>query len=204
MRTAIIGGTFDPVHNGHLHLLHNLIEKTDYQRILFIPVHIPSHKNYTQRATDGQRLEMLDLALAAYPSVFPQDRSVQIICDDCEIRREGISYTFDTVTALGDRYSIEGRVAIVIGDDLLAGLPTWYRFDELKTMVDFVVFRRKPQMPPRLLPQGAYGRFIDNPVLDDSSTLIRKIITTGKMEELTSLIPQSVVQYIRNHGLYTY
>jgi len=204
MRTAIIGGTFDPVHNGHLHLLHGVLEYTDYQRIIFIPVSMPPHKAYKQRVTDKDRLEMLKLALQSYRDLYPNDRDVELVLDDCEIKRGGISYMFDTVEDLRKRYAILGRPAIVIGDDLLTGLTNWHRYAELCEIVDFMVFRRFDHGEEGKLPEGAQGRLIDNPVLVDSSTTIRGILENGGDETiLASLIPQTVVHYIQAYGLYT-
>ena len=203
MKTAIIGGTFDPVHYGHLHLLHWLITTTDYQRILFIPVFRPPHKAYDRKVADSDRVNMLKLALQAYPAKYPEDRTVELIVDDCEIQRQGVSYMFDTVREVLDRYQVAGKPAVVIGDDLLPGLTTWHRYDELCLMVDFMVFHRSTGFTVRTLPQGAVGRIMKNPLLDDSSTSIRAILhSKGAAADLSSLMPQSVVDYIRNHGLY--
>ncbi len=204
MRTAIIGGTFDPVHNGHLYLLHGVLEYTDYQRIIFIPVSMPPHKAYRQRVADKDRLEMLKLALKSYRDLYPNDREVELVLEDCEIKRGGISYMFDTVEDIRRRYAIFGRPAIVIGDDLLTGLTNWHRYAELCEIVDFLVFRRLDDGEEGRLPEGAQGRLIDNPVLVDSSTTIRAILEKGGDEKiLASLIPQTVVHYIQAYGLYT-
>jgi nicotinate-nucleotide adenylyltransferase len=204
MRTAIIGGTFDPVHNGHLHLLHGVLAYTAYQRVIFIPVSMPPHKAYTKRVSDQDRLAMLELALQSYRNFYPYDREVEVVVDDCEIRRGGVSYMYDTVKDIVKRYSLQGRPAIVIGDDLLEGLTRWHRYAELCEIVDFLVFRRLESSVDRRLPEGAQGALIDNPVLVDSSTMIRELLEKGGTDEmLASLIPRSVVQYIQAYGLYT-
>jgi len=204
MKTAIIGGTFDPVHYGHLHLLHWLVSTTDYQRILFIPVFLPPHKAYDRKVADLDRVNMLKLALQAYLKKYPDDRTVDLIVDDCEIQRQGVSYMIDTVQDVLVRYPVAGKPAVVIGDDLLPGLTTWHRYSELCLMVDFMVFHRSNETFARALPPGAVGRIMQNPLLEDSSTRIRAILHgQGAEVELSSLMPQSVVNYIRNHGLYT-
>jgi nicotinate-nucleotide adenylyltransferase len=204
MKTAIIGGTFDPVHNGHLHLLHWLVATTDYQRILFIPVFLPPHKTYRKRVSDQDRIGMLKLALQAYPGKYPEDRAVELVVDDCEIRRQGVSYMFDTVRDVLIRYHVEGRPAVVIGDDLLPGLTSWHRFEELRGLVDFLVFNRSPDVSIRVMPSMVSGRVMENPLLGDSSTEIREILHSGATDvDLASLMPLSVVDYIRKHGLYT-
>lgn len=204
MKTAIIGGTFNPVHNGHLHLLHWLVTTTDYQRMLFIPVYSPPHKAYDRKVTDSDRIDMLTLGLQAYSKEYPHDRAVELIVDDCEIRRQGVSFMFDTVKDVLIRYQVEGKPAVVIGDDLLPGLSAWHRFDELCGLVDFIVFKRSSDLFPPVLPQKATGCIIQNPLVGGSSTEIRAILQAGGTDsDLASLMPQSVVHYIRYHGLYT-
>src|SRR5690554_5065430 len=121
MRTAVIGGTFDPVHLGHLHLLHSLVTLTDYQRVLVIPVAKPAHKPHEKSVSDTDRLTMLKLALDEYKILYPDNREVELLVEDIEIKRGGTSYMFDTVNELYNSYKISGQIGIVLGDDLLPG-----------------------------------------------------------------------------------
>lgn len=204
MRTAVIGGTFDPVHLGHLHLLHSLVELTDYERVLIIPVANPAHKVHEHSVTDQVRLHMLALALDEYQNLYPNDREVEIIIEKLEIERGGTSYMFDTVGQLYSRYQIEGQIGIVLGDDLLNGLRRWYRFDELRHQVEFIVCRRQKIAPAQIFPPGVRGRFLNNPVMEDSSTSVRNLIATKNVDKsvLLSLVPTSVLEYILENDLY--
>ncbi|MFA7670783.1 MAG: nicotinate (nicotinamide) nucleotide adenylyltransferase [Sphaerochaetaceae bacterium] len=204
MRTAVIGGTFDPVHLGHLHLLHSLVELTDYERVLVIPVANPAHKPHEPHVSNETRLTMLNLALSEYHSLYLNDREVEIIVDTIEIERGGTSFMFDTVSQLYSNYSVEGQIGIVLGDDLLGGLKRWYRFDELRHKVEFVICRRTKERPKQILPPGVRGRFLDNPVMEDSSTSVRNIIASTEFDAaiLSSLVPSSVVKYILENDLY--
>lgn len=113
---------------------------------------------------------------------------------------------FDTVQELYKRYTIDGQIGMVIGDDLLAGLRRWYRFDELRHDVEFIVCRRAVHRPQQKLPPGTLGTFLENPVLVDSSTQVRHMLAEGvnTSDELTSLLSESVVHYILEHGLYAH
>ncbi len=204
MKTAVIGGTFDPVHLGHMHLLHSLVELTDYERVLLIPVANPPHKKQETSVTTEHRVTMLHLAFDQYYEYYPTDREVEIVIELCEIERGGTSFMFDTVSDLYQRYMIDGKIAMVIGDDLLSGLRRWYRFEELRHDVEFIICRRAQIRPAQVLPPGVVGRFLENPVMEDSSTAIRELLASGEAtsEKLTSLVPSSVVQYIQDYGLY--
>lgn len=204
MKTAVIGGTFDPVHLGHMHLLHSLVELTDYQRVLLIPVANPPHKKQEPQVSTSDRIEMLHLAFDRYYEVYPSDRKIEIIIELNEIERGGTSFMYDTVEDLYKKYTIEGRIGMVIGDDLLSGLRRWYRFEELRHEVEFIVCRRAPTRPSQILPPGVIGTFLENPVMEDSSTQIRKLLSHGEAtyEKLASLLPKSVVEYIQGYGLY--
>jgi nicotinate-nucleotide adenylyltransferase len=204
MKTAVIGGTFDPVHLGHLHLLHSLIEFTDYQRVLIVPVANPPHKEREAAVSAQDRVSMLNLALDDYHQIYTDDREVQILIDQLEIERGGTSYMFDTVQEIYKRYEITGQLGMVIGDDLLPGLRRWYRFDELRHSVEFIICRRAAVRPQQILPPGVVGTFLENPILEDSSTHIRELLSKKQNfdYELTSLLPKSVVQFIEEHGLY--
>lgn len=204
MRTAVIGGTYDPVHLGHLHLLHSLVELTDYERILVIPVASPPHKPHEQSVSNEDRLHMLRLALDEYRIIYPDDRETDILIDTCEIDRGGTSYMFDTISELYQRYEIDGQIGVVLGDDLLGGLRRWYRFDELRHQVEFIICRRTKERPAQVLPPGVRGRFLENPVMEDSSTTVRALIFSGEYdaEVLSHHVPSTVVPYILHHELY--
>jgi nicotinate-nucleotide adenylyltransferase len=206
MKTAVIGGTFDPVHLGHLHLLHSLVDLTDYDRVLLIPVANPPHKQREGTVSAHDRLTMLHYALEDYKALYPDDREVELVVEPLEIERGGTSYMFDTVQELYRTFQVTGPIGVVIGDDLLSGLRRWYRFSELRQIVQFIVCRRSPIRPNQSLPPGSAGMFLDNPVMEDSSTQIRTMIAQNNttVAELASLLPQSVVHYILDHGLYSH
>lgn len=132
-RVGIFGGTFDPVHHGHLLLAEAALEQLDLDRILFIPAALsPFKQDRPPGASAEQRLRMLRLATASEPRFGVDDR---------EIHRDGPSYTLDTVRSLlGDHPGV--RFLLLIGADNLAELERWHRIDELRNLVDFAVLDR--------------------------------------------------------------
>ncbi len=198
VHTAMIGGSFDPVHLGHLHLIHQLVVATDVQRVLLVPVSTNNFKQDFQPAPDADRIAMLCLAVQAYRKIYPDDRDVDIIIDACELDRGGISYTYDTVLDIYNRYPVEGLLDVVMGDDLLPKLYAWSRFDQLREIVRFVVFCRTGHAFHPV--EGTNMVCIDNDVLEDSSTSIRKL--AHEQRDISSLVPQEVGQYVTEHRLY--
>ena len=187
MRTVLVGGTFNPVHNGHLYIGEEVRKQLHYEQILYVPSSIPPHKENTTAVTPLQRLEMLSLAL---------DKNEGNVLDS-EIVRGGISYTVDTVQYLYKTADITGKIGLVIGDDLVEGFKKWHRWEELISMVDLYVVHRKFAAEVSLDIPHTY---LENLVLPLSSEDIRKRIAGGKA--FRYLVPEPVYFYIKRHGLY--
>ena len=198
MKTAIIGGSFNPPHNGHLHLIRQVLASTDYRRIIIIPLHTPNHKQVEQDIAPEHRIAMVELLAAAV--------SHDCIVDTCEIDRGGVSYTYETVEYLLEAYDDIEEVGIIIGDDLLGGLHQWYRFDSLKEVASFVVIRRDElrsrvgRLIAELQKDGANIEVVDNATVDVSSSQIRELVSAG--EDAAGLLPDNVLSYIVTHELY--
>jgi nicotinate-nucleotide adenylyltransferase len=196
MKTAIIGGTFNPVHIGHLYLAQLIITKTDYSRLLFIPVNRPSHKIEKMAISAAHRMNMLHMAIR---DIRTDDRD--IIIDDCEINRGGLSYSLDTVNYVYNNYNVEGKLGFIIGDDLAAGLATWYRWDVLKQKVTFLIARRESSLSDDAkLPEGISYRFLKNAVKEISSSNLRMKIMNG--DNVSEFLPDTVYEYIKENRLY--
>lgn len=202
----MVGGSFNPVHLGHLHLIHTVATTTRYRRFIFIPVAQNNFKRDASLADAHHRLSMLHLSFAAYGKLYPDDPPLELLSDACEIERGGVSYTYDTVKHLYLQYSIKGRLGLVMGDDLLSSLEKWHEYDELKELVSFVVIRRDKEATP-FYDHAVDLEYIDNVLVDDSSTAIREACSSLKDDEdlpqhISSLMPSEVATYVQQNRLY--
>jgi len=202
-RIVLLGGTFDPVHHGHLIVARAVAEACRYDRITLVPSASPPHKG-SARASGADRLAMLRLAVEA-EELFD-------VCD-VELRRTGRSYTFDTLLALRERLGPRTELHLVMGADMLADLPNWHRSRELVELARIVVARRPPwqrewegifaDLRSRLGPQAAErlaASVIPTPLIDISSTDIRKRLAEGR--SIRFLVPEPVRAFIEQQGLY--
>ncbi|MCY4483880.1 MAG: nicotinate (nicotinamide) nucleotide adenylyltransferase [Spirochaetaceae bacterium] len=186
-RVALLGGSFDPVHIGHLHIAAVVLASGGYGRVLFVPANLPSHKPSARLAATTHRLRMLQLALAGHP---------RFAVSDVEVRRGGISYTVDTVRELQACGAIGERPGLVIGDDLGADLDTWREADTLFGMVELLVARRRRSPLPLAWPH----RVLANHRLPISSSDLRRRVGAGQV--IRNLVPEAVEAYIREQRLY--
>jgi len=195
-KPAIFGGSFDPVHLGHLFLLNSVFEKTEYNQIFIVPVYINNFKRQGASIDSEDRLNMLYLAKKDFYDLYPQHSDKQIIIDDREIKREGVSYTYDSVMEIKKEENLKTTIGFIMGDDLISGLGQWYKINELKNEVEFLIFNRNNMIKERcdLLSEYNY-RLIDNEIYKSSSTEVRE----GRNKALLS---RRVAEYVRNKALY--
>ncbi|MFH0945467.1 MAG: nicotinate (nicotinamide) nucleotide adenylyltransferase [Planctomycetota bacterium] len=204
MRLALFGGSFDPVHLGHLHVADCARRHFGFDLIHFLPALIPPHKQDRVLLPIAQRLELLRAALADEP---------RCRIEESEIRSGGNSYTLDTLTRLQSALPLHARLFFLIGGDSLVDLPAWYRAGELIRRFTLVtVPRESGQSPADLLKplQGAFSRedldrlerhILPVTPLPISSTDIRERIRQGLPIE--DLVPAAVSRLIREKGYYS-
>ncbi|MCG8431466.1 MAG: nicotinate-nucleotide adenylyltransferase [Candidatus Omnitrophica bacterium] len=187
MRIGILGGTFNPVHLGHLILAEEVREKLDFERLIFVPANLPPHKDTADIAPAEARFEMIRRAIAgnAYLSV-----------SDAEIRRNGRSYTIDTVREFREAYPGDD-LFFITGSDLLNYLDEWKDLKEITGMVHFVVATR-PGYPLEKIPPDI--RTVPIRAVDISAFEIRGRVREGK--SFRYLVPGVVYEYIREKNLY--
>lgn len=188
MKAVVLGGTFNPVHYGHLFVAEEVRAALGYDAAIFVPANQPVHKNPAPVLDPGHRLAMLRLAVSGNQG---------FIVDSGEIDRGGPSYSIETVSSLIPRHHIEGRPGFLIGDDLVAGFPTWKNVEDLVRIVDLIVARRTMTVPVGL---ACAHRVVTNTVLPISSSEIRSRIREGRT--VRYLVPDAVLEYIKDNNLY--
>ena len=154
-RVGVLGGTFNPIHLGHLLIAQDALEQAGLDRVLFIPTALPPHKPLAGNVSARQRLRMINLAIADDP---------RLTVDDLEIRRGGKSYSVETLAELRKRLpSVD--FYFIIGADSLADLPQWYQVEQLVRLCQFLVFARPgyPAKPVGRLAGLRYQLFSTHP-----------------------------------------
>ena len=199
-RIGIIGGSFDPVHTGHLIIAQDAIDCLKLSEVVFIPAAIPPHKQHLQQVAPEHRLNMLKLAV---------DTDVRFSVSDIEIQRGGVSYTIDTVRCLREKYS-DAELFLVAGSDTLVDLHNWYEIDDLLGMCEVASFLRPgddvlEEIAGKIkLADGYVARLMSNLFdahrIEISSTEVRLRLAEGR--SVSYLVPSSVEKYIYEHGLY--
>ena len=189
MKLGIFGGSFDPVHLGHLLVAQAAVEELGLARNFFIPAAQSPFKPENKPAPDAARLQLLRLALAG---------KTNCEVDDQEIRRGGISYTVDTLRDYAKRFP-GAELFYLIGADNVAKLPEWREPAELARLAQFVVVPR-PGQPTVEFPKPFHGTFLTGFPLGVSSSQIRARVQAGLPTD--SLVPAAVAEAIHGGGLY--
>jgi nicotinate-nucleotide adenylyltransferase len=200
MNIGLLGGSFDPVHNGHLTVAREVLTRFPLDRVLFIPAAQAPLKPSAVRASADDRLALLRAVLGNTPGFE--------ICD-FELRKGGVSYTIDTLRHLRTVYPPESnRLLWIFGPDQLAQLSRWSQPGELARLVEFICVTRPghppppaPPAPPAAFPiPGLRVHFVDTPPVDVSSTELRARIARG--EPVEAWMPNNAIEYLRKTGLY--
>jgi nicotinate-nucleotide adenylyltransferase len=183
LKIGIYGGTFDPIHHGHLILGRQACEELGLDQLIFVPARVSPFKS-PAFASGEQRLSMLRAAIEG------QDG---FAADDCELRRSPPSYSIDTVLQIRER-DPNAELFWLIGADNVSGLPKWHRIDELKKLVQFVVLDRGYRE------KSSHKYPVVQRNIDISATDIRKRVASGR--SIRYLVPKAVEDIIRREKLY--
>ncbi len=189
MNLGLYGGSFDPVHLGHLLVAQAAREEAGLDRVYFLPVAQSPFKPERRMAPAEARCRLLRLALAGCPWAE---------LDDQEIRLGGVSYTVDTARVYRERFP-QARLFYLIGADNVAALPQWREAGALAGLVEFLVGPRPGEAAPAL-PSPFRGRFLRGAPIDLSSSDLRTRIQARR--PFTHLLPAGVGEAILNNGLY--
>ena len=185
MKIGLYGGTFDPIHHGHLILAREAMETLALDRVIFIPAARSPHKLDAAPAPDALRLKMVKLAISDEP---------KFEVDDCDLRRSAPSFAFDTVQKIRARFAND-ELFYFIGEDNARDLATWHRFSELEKLVQFVLLARVESAAPLITNFSRIARHIDI-----SATDIRSRVAKGA--SIRYLVPESVRSVIESERLY--
>jgi nicotinate-nucleotide adenylyltransferase len=188
VRLLVLGGSFNPVHVGHLIMAEEIRAEFGYDLALLVPSLRPPHKDLRDDPGPGRRLDMLRLAIEDDPGLG---------VDDCELRREGISYTIDTLADLRSRYAFDGKPGLVLGDDLVPGFGAWRDPAGLAEAADIICARRSSEGE---LPMPYPHRYASNSIVRVSSSMVRERIAAGR--PFRRLLAPAVYRYIVENGLY--
>ncbi len=187
MKIGILGGTFNPIHIGHLILAEEAREKLNLDRIIFVPTYLPPHKENSDIASAPDRYKMIKLAL---------QKNKYCLVSDIEIKRDGKSYTIDTLKEFKQKYP-QDELYFIIGSDLLKYLDDWKDLFEIIKMVKFIVATR-PGYPLEKIP--AYITTMPIRAVDVSAFEIRQAIKENR--SFRYLVPEAVFKYISKKNLY--
>lgn len=195
-RIGIMGGTFDPVHNGHLVIAKSAAEQLGLQRVLFMPAGNPHFKLDQQVSSARDRAHMVKRAIESEP-LFELDMR--------EVERTGVTYTADTLEELTAQYP-GARIFFLLGTDAALGLPNWRRADDVARLCTAVVMRRPGESTQAVRDALAASPidfdvvFLDVPQVDVSSTQVREHAAQGL--PVDGMVPPAVAQYIDTANLY--
>lgn len=198
LRVGIYGGTFAPIHNGHVAAAKAFMEQMKLDYLFVIPTYLPPHKQIDESDSPLYRMKMCELAFEGVDGV---------VISDVEISRGGKSYTYDTLKEL---QRPDTRLFLLCGTDMVLTFDRWYRFEDIFKMCYPTYVRREddPILTKRIVAKigeyyEKYGvmfrRIVTDPI-ELSSTEIRQAVKEGK--DISSMVPEGVARFIREHGLY--
>lgn len=197
-KIAIFGGTFDPIHNGHLHIAYEALYKLNLDEIIFVPAGIPPHKTKRKLASSIFRYEMVKMATR---------NEKRFTVSDYEINKKDISYTYETLTYFNETYP-HTQWHFLTGVDCLMELETWKNLKDIMKICKFIVFNRPGYnkneiMERKYILEKKYGNeiiFLDIPLLEISSTEIRKALRENR--NIRYFLPEGVYNTAKELKLY--
>lgn len=193
---GILGGSFDPIHNGHTMIAHDVYEKLDLEQVIFMPAYIAPHKIGCSFASPLDRYKMTELAIADVP---------YFCVSDVEFQKAGISYTVDTMRIIKKMFPLRD-LFFIIGADSIPELETWHNIDELFSLVKFAAVYRVGYDEKIAIAKKKLGNnskkiiMVQTPEYDISSTLIRDKVKMG--QSIKGMVAPQVEKYILQKGLY--
>lgn len=195
MAIALYGGSFDPIHIGHLITATNAVETYNLDKVIFIPSHITPLKDRDLEASDTDRFEMIQRSIKNNP---------KLIVSDYEINNDGVSYSYNTVKYFKDNYKDE-KIYFIIGTDRAKDLKKWYNIEELSKLLTFIFVARDGEKLEDIVKKDGFYKGIDyeimiSPIIEISSSLIRNRIKQNK--KIDYMVTDECKSYIEELSLY--
>jgi nicotinate-nucleotide adenylyltransferase len=196
VRIGILGGTFNPPHLGHLVCAQEAYRELSLDQVTLIPAGTPPHKPVDAEPGAEHRLELCRLAIAG---------DERFAVSDQELRRDGPSYTVDTLEVLNSQ-SPTNELFLILGADIAARLPQWHRAERVLDLATVAIAKRRGTAKASVqraldeLQAGDRARYFEMPRIGISSTMVRRRVRAG--QPIRYLVPDGVVEYIERHGLY--
>jgi nicotinate-nucleotide adenylyltransferase len=193
-RIALYGGTFDPVHSGHVEIARKVLELFEIEKVLFIPAQVAPHKVGRPVTEPIHRYAMLALATQKDP---------RLSISTFELEAPDRRYTVDTVEHFRGKFGGSAELFFIMGADSWSEITTWREWERLLTTINHIVVTRPGHNHDQTLPvPGARVLFTDAVMKDVSATSIRQLAAAGRFAELAQLVPDPVAEYIRKYELY--
>ena len=192
-RIVVFGGTFDPVHNGHIATARCMLKEMRADLVLVVPTGRPWLRSSPPCASPADRLHMVELATVDEP---------EIKVSDVDVVREKTTYSVDTIADLRKVYGDDCEYILAVGSDAAAELHRWHQYDELVRACRFAVIERPGAALDRnaVLPSGA--TFVRGPMIDVSASEIRRTYAQGDLDSAARLVPELAHRFIIEKGLY--
>jgi nicotinate-nucleotide adenylyltransferase len=190
MNIGILGGTFDPIHTGHLIVAETARETLGLKMVVFVPAGVPVHRGLIEASAED-RYRMVLLAI---------DNNPGFASSDFEIKRQGLSFSYETIRHFSEQYGTEAKFYLILGADAFQEIGTWYKINSLARLVTFVVAGREHASYPEDLPEGIKSQELAMGFFSVSGRDIRRRVKEG--ESIRYLVPDAVRQYITEHKLY--
>ncbi len=197
MSECLYQGSFNPIHNAHIAVAEYVHSKLNFEKIVFIPAFKPPHKDLKDFDADNamHRLNMVELAVKEYPYF-----DVSAI----EYMRNKPSYTYDTIVQIYNIIKPKEKISFIIGTDAFIQIESWYKSEELKNLLNFILFIREDNFDEtpfiNLKNKGYNYTLMQMPFIDISSSEIRERIRQNK--DICDILPLSVAEYIKRNNVY--
>jgi len=211
-KIGVFGGTFNPVHKGHEITAIEFYNKFNLDKLLIIPANIPPHKKNDGDISPQCRFEMCRICFDKYKNLQGNHGYYNIEVSDIEMKKDGVSYTFDTLTTLREVYPSDSNlIYFLVGSDMFLYLEYWHKYKELLKMCVFTVaFRNENgkdrdevfRLRGKLMDQGYKIELLDNSAFEISSTELREKIKDNEVGGLPDYLSPEVLNYIKERKIY--